>query len=264
MILTTQRGMKKDALSLDYSDRETWRLLRYRVATQRKRDINKRCIVVWLLRDIETRRAMIRGLKETSRHGSRQAHPGVAMRRLGPIHSHQHQGHWETAQTSCTMGPQQTPTNTTCRGHAGDTWLAHSAVKTKKDQTDDPLQVPPWTCQAQHKVPADVKPPKRKPPSLTQQGLQPIVKPHLLRQVSFFPRTIADWNGLPEETVSAPTLDSFESRLQLSHWSGKTSFPEPPSPIPCPPCIIVWLLRDRETWRKMNYRLKINYALSFE
>lgn len=30
---------------------------------------------------------------------------------------------------------------------------------------------------------------------------------------SYLPRTIADWNCLPEEIVSASSLDSFESNL---------------------------------------------------
>jgi hypothetical protein len=34
------------------------------------------------------------------------------------------------------------------------------------------------------------------------------------RQKSFFPRTIPEWNALPEAAVSAPSLDSFLSRLQ--------------------------------------------------
>ena len=33
------------------------------------------------------------------------------------------------------------------------------------------------------------------------------------RQMSFFPRTILDWNGLPQEAVMAESLDSFKSRL---------------------------------------------------
>ncbi|KAI0213334.1 hypothetical protein LSAT2_001640, partial [Lamellibrachia satsuma] len=33
------------------------------------------------------------------------------------------------------------------------------------------------------------------------------------RQMSFFPRTIPHWNGLPQEAVMAESLDSFKSRL---------------------------------------------------
>ena len=33
------------------------------------------------------------------------------------------------------------------------------------------------------------------------------------RQVSFFTRTIQDWNGLPQEVVTAESLDCFMSRL---------------------------------------------------
>ena len=33
------------------------------------------------------------------------------------------------------------------------------------------------------------------------------------RQMSFFPRTIPDWNSLPQEVVTAESLDCFESRL---------------------------------------------------
>ena len=35
------------------------------------------------------------------------------------------------------------------------------------------------------------------------------------RQMSFFPRTIPDWNSLPPEVVTAESLDCFESRLNL-------------------------------------------------
>ena len=33
------------------------------------------------------------------------------------------------------------------------------------------------------------------------------------RQMSFFPRTIPEWNKLPQEVVTAKTLDCFKSRL---------------------------------------------------
>ena len=33
------------------------------------------------------------------------------------------------------------------------------------------------------------------------------------RQMSFFPRTIPDWNGLSQEVVTAESLDCFKSRL---------------------------------------------------
>ena len=33
------------------------------------------------------------------------------------------------------------------------------------------------------------------------------------RRLSFFPRTISDWNSLPAEVAEAPCLDSFESML---------------------------------------------------
>ena len=33
------------------------------------------------------------------------------------------------------------------------------------------------------------------------------------RQMSFFPRTIPDWNSLPQEIVAADTLDCFKSRF---------------------------------------------------
>ena len=33
------------------------------------------------------------------------------------------------------------------------------------------------------------------------------------RQTSFFPRTIPDWNRLPQEVVTAESLDCFKSRL---------------------------------------------------
>jgi hypothetical protein len=34
------------------------------------------------------------------------------------------------------------------------------------------------------------------------------------RQSTFFPRTIPEWNALPEEVVSAATLDAFKGRLR--------------------------------------------------
>ena len=57
-----------------------------------------------------------------------------------------------------------------------------SAVKMKKDQTAEPLHIdmPPWACQDQHEVLADVELPKKKPLSLTQQDLRPTIKTHLL------------------------------------------------------------------------------------
>ena len=33
------------------------------------------------------------------------------------------------------------------------------------------------------------------------------------RQMSFFPRSIPDWNGLPQEVVTAESQDCFKSRL---------------------------------------------------
>ena len=33
------------------------------------------------------------------------------------------------------------------------------------------------------------------------------------RQMSFFPRTIPEWNKLPEDVVQAKSLDIFKSRL---------------------------------------------------
>jgi len=33
------------------------------------------------------------------------------------------------------------------------------------------------------------------------------------RQMSFFPRTIPEWNSLPQEIVAAKSLDCFKSRL---------------------------------------------------
>ena len=38
-----------------------------------------------------------------------------------------------------------------------------------------------------------------------------------LRQNSFTVRVINDWNGLPESIVTAPTLNSFKSRIDR-HW----------------------------------------------
>eukprot|EP00745_Piridium_sociabile_P032573 TRINITY_DN54986_c0_g1_i23.p1 TRINITY_DN54986_c0_g1~~TRINITY_DN54986_c0_g1_i23.p1 ORF type:complete len:101 (-),score=18.33 TRINITY_DN54986_c0_g1_i23:175-477(-) len=35
------------------------------------------------------------------------------------------------------------------------------------------------------------------------------------RQKSYFPRTIPEWNSLPAETVSAPSLAAFQARVAL-------------------------------------------------
>ena len=35
-------------------------------------------------------------------------------------------------------------------------------------------------------------------------------------KISFFPHTIADWNGLPEAIVSSTSLETFKYRLTLS------------------------------------------------
>ena len=34
----------------------------------------------------------------------------------------------------------------------------------------------------------------------------------------FFPRTIRDWNSLPENIVTAPSVQSFKERLRLCHY----------------------------------------------
>ena len=51
-------------------------------------------------------------------------------------------------------------------------------------------------------------------------------------QMSFFPRTIPDWNSLPQKVVTAESLDCFKSRLKTR--SCKQLTPPPPHPIPCP------------------------------
>ena len=45
-----------------------------------------------------------------------------------------------------------------------------------------------------------------------------------LKLNSFFPRTIRDWNTLPEEVVTAPSVQAFGSRLYRHH--------HPRSPVP--------------------------------
>ena len=50
------------------------------------------------------------------------------------------------------------------------------------------------------------------------------------RRMSCFPRTIPDWNGLPEELVVAVTLDRFKSGL-ASHLP-KLTKPLSPPPLP--------------------------------
>lgn len=43
---------------------------------------------------------------------------------------------------------------------------------------------------------------------------------HQFFQWSFFPRGICEWNSLPEHVVTAPTIDSFSSRLEKFRRSG--------------------------------------------
>ena len=52
------------------------------------------------------------------------------------------------------------------------------------------------------------------------------------RPMSFFPRTLPDWNSLPQEVVAADTMDCFKSRLH-SHLKQWPSLPFPTSPSPC-------------------------------
>ena len=47
------------------------------------------------------------------------------------------------------------------------------------------------------------------------------------RQTSFFPRTLPDWNGLPQEVVTAESLDCFK-------LAPVTPPESPPPPIPLP------------------------------
>jgi hypothetical protein len=49
--------------------------------------------------------------------------------------------------------------------------------------------------------------------STHSEEYQEMTHPRLYRQKAFFPRTIVDWNKLPEEAVTAETLDLFKSRL---------------------------------------------------
>ena len=55
---------------------------------------------------------------------------------------------------------------------------------------------------------------------------EPIFHPAMFH--SFFPRTISDWNQLPTATTSAPTLESFMTRLRGSSPQGVL----PPAPLP--------------------------------
>ena len=44
-----------------------------------------------------------------------------------------------------------------------------------------------------------------------------------LRKYTFSQRVVNGWNSLPEQVVSAPTLNTFKSRLN-NHWVGGSKF----------------------------------------
>ena len=53
-----------------------------------------------------------------------------------------------------------------------------------------------------------------------------------LRNNTFVPKTIRDWNSLPQATVESATLDTFVSRVTRLQWSSEvTVFLSAPSPL---------------------------------
>ncbi|KAL8625339.1 hypothetical protein ACOMHN_044482 [Nucella lapillus] len=73
-------------------------------------------------------------------------------------------------------------------------WVSHRYRQTSS--VEGMLQTPPH-CQP------TPTPHKKKPPSCRTT----------YRQMSFFPRTIPEWNLLPAETATAPSLASFQARV---------------------------------------------------
>ncbi|KAL8599335.1 hypothetical protein ACOMHN_008050 [Nucella lapillus] len=57
------------------------------------------------------------------------------------------------------------------------------------------------------------------------------------RQMAFFPKTIPEWNKLPQEVVTAESLDCFKFRLasHLQKVTHPTPTPFPPAPTPALP-----------------------------
>ena len=59
-----------------------------------------------------------------------------------------------------------------------------------------------------------------------------------VRHNFFSLRCVSNWNSLPEEVVSAPSLDAFKSRLD-KHWNVYHYCQKPIKQLPLPPCINV-------------------------
>ena len=149
---------------------------------------------------------------------------------MGPLHNQQHQGHWDSADKlhdgfSTATGKHVSKTcwspltGTLCRpdGKRSDWWPSSS---TNTDFIKINTNYPQTSSR-----------PRRNLHHIYSKAFDIPSSHASYPQMSFLPCTVADWNGLPEETVSALTLDLFESMLQLSR---KPSFPCSPPPPPLP------------------------------
>ena len=76
-------------------------------------------------------------------------------------------------------------------------------------------QVPPWPHAHWVKIlPFKIHPPQENHPAHPQPHLWHSIPPDsIYRQMTFFPRNIPEWNGLPQEVTRAPTPGSFATRV---------------------------------------------------
>jgi len=67
-----------------------------------------------------------------------------------------------------------------------------------------------------HLIPKPIRPRRGQARQHSKQYVEDISHLQDYRTESFFPRTVRDWNNLPQKTVDADTLDTFVSRLRSS------------------------------------------------
>ena len=103
-------------------------------------------------------------------------------------------------------------------------------LKTKNTATSSKLHLPEDKAQFQQTKPAKQSPttwpstlilmgweraPTNTPTSTTRRHNQQFLQPHCrtrYQQYSFLPRTVRDWNNMPQEVIEAKTIDTFVSR----------------------------------------------------
>jgi len=61
----------------------------------------------------------------------------------------------------------------------------------------------------------DLKQPTRSTRKAHKDSFIPLSASRDYRKYTFFPRTIVDWNELPKEVTSAPSLEIFSKQLDL-------------------------------------------------